>query len=217
MTSVVQRTLTECRPSPVRDIVTTDSALAAALEASASRHEHLCPRQVLGARIGIAGIEALALEAPTDKRVLVFIETDGCFADGIEAATGCSIGHRTLRLEDYGRVAATFVSVDDGRAVRVAPAPGIRERALLCEPLEQRRYYAQLRGYQTMPGSELLTVMPVTVRYDIAAMIGRKGTRVDCGSCGEEVINQRERLVAGVALCPACTRPAYYEEGPPQA
>jgi formylmethanofuran dehydrogenase subunit E len=198
----------------VRDIVTTDRVLADALAAAASRHEHLCPRQVLGARIGIVGIEALGLAAPAGKRVLVFVETDGCFADGIEAATGCSIGHRTLRLEDYGRVAATFVSVDDECAVRVAPAPGIREKAGLYEPLEQRRYYAQLRGYQRMPEAELLRVTPVTVRYDTAGLIGRKGTRVDCGACGEEVINQRERLVAGVALCPACAGPAYYQEGP---
>lgn len=71
------------------------------LERSASRHSHLCPRQILGARIGLAGAAALVLEAPReDKRLLVILETDGCFADGVEAATGCAVGHRTLRWDN---------------------------------------------------------------------------------------------------------------------
>jgi formylmethanofuran dehydrogenase subunit E len=82
------------------------------LEISAAQHRHLCPRQVLGARLGLAGAAALGLEAPRrDKRLLMIVETDGCFADGVAAATGCAMGHRTLRLADYGKSAATFVDV----------------------------------------------------------------------------------------------------------
>src|SRR5512141_395633 len=92
------------------------------LNTAASRHSHLCPRQVLGARIGLAGARAVGLEPPVrGKRLLVILETDGCFADGMEAATGCSVGHRTLRIEDYGKVAATFVNIRQGRVVRVTP------------------------------------------------------------------------------------------------
>jgi len=42
------------------------------LEISAARHNHLCPRQVLGVRIGLAGAQALGLEIPrSDKRLIV--------------------------------------------------------------------------------------------------------------------------------------------------
>src|SRR5512147_1692459 len=92
------------------------------LKISASRHTHLCPRQVLGARMGLAGARALGLDLPVHyKRLLVILETDGCFADGVEAATGCTVGHRTMRVEDYGKIAATFVDVQTGRAFRLAP------------------------------------------------------------------------------------------------
>ena len=37
------------------------------LQTSAARHDHLCPRQVLGVRMGLAGLEALGLNAPTTK------------------------------------------------------------------------------------------------------------------------------------------------------
>jgi formylmethanofuran dehydrogenase subunit E len=59
---------------------------------SASLHGHLCPRQVLGVRMGHAAVELLGLVVPrADKRLFVLVETDGCFADGISAATGCWI------------------------------------------------------------------------------------------------------------------------------
>ncbi|MCB9722404.1 MAG: formylmethanofuran dehydrogenase subunit E family protein, partial [Candidatus Omnitrophica bacterium] len=91
------------------------------LEKSVREHSHLCPRQILGVRIGIAGMNALGFdEPPAKKQLLVISETDGCFVDGIIAATDCTVGHRTLRVEDYGKVAATFVDAKTGRAVRVA-------------------------------------------------------------------------------------------------
>ena len=90
-------------------------------EISSRDHNHLCPRQILGVRLGLAGAAALVLEPPIkDKRLLVVTETDGCFVDGVTAATGCTVGHRTLRVEDYGKAAATFVDTHTGRAVRVA-------------------------------------------------------------------------------------------------
>ncbi len=187
------------------------SELQAILERSAERHRHLCPRQVLGARIGLAGAAALCLEVPRrDKRLLILVETDGCFADGIEAATGCSMGHRTLRLEDYGKIAATFVDVKSGRAVRVAPRPDVRERAWKYAPEETRRYFAQLQGYQRMPDEELLVVEPVTLATPVEVIVSRPGVRVNCDRCGEEIINEREIRMDGQVLCRGCVGPAYY-------
>jgi len=71
------------------------------LEISARDHNHLCPRQILGVRMGLLGMRALGFdEPPVKKRLLIITETDGCFADGLSAATGCTVSHRTLRVED---------------------------------------------------------------------------------------------------------------------
>jgi formylmethanofuran dehydrogenase subunit E len=84
-------------------------SLALILQQSAERHKHLCPRQVLGARMSLFAAEMLELELPgADKRLLVIAETDGCTVDGIIAATGCHVGGRALRILDFGKVAATF-------------------------------------------------------------------------------------------------------------
>src|SRR5512142_1649492 len=98
--------------------------LASLLEESASLHHHLCPRQVLGVRMGMLAGEILGLDLPQkDKRLLAIAETDGCAVDGISVSTGCWVGRRTLRIEDYGKVAATCVDTATGRAVRIWPQP----------------------------------------------------------------------------------------------
>jgi formylmethanofuran dehydrogenase subunit E len=181
------------------------------LEVTAARHSHLCPRQVLGVRMGMLASEVLGLELPQrDKRLLTIVETDGCFADGVEAATGCTVGHRTLRVEDYGKVAATFVAVKTGRAVRMAPRLDVRERACAYAPDEPRHYFAQLKAYQTMPDHELLSVEPVRLTTPVEAIISRAGVRANCEACGEEIINERGIIHEGSVLCQVCLGRAYY-------
>ncbi len=181
------------------------------LKKSAADHDHLCPRQVLGVRIGLAGLEALGFsEPPKKKRLMVICETDGCFVDGITSVTNCTVGHRTLRVEDYGKIAATFIDVQTKQTVRIAPHPQVRERAYAYVPQEKRHYFAQLAGYQIMPVEELLVFEPVTLLTPVDQIIGRLGVRVNCAVCGEEIINQREIIRNGMVLCRACAGESYY-------
>ncbi len=189
-----------------------DDPLARLLAASASRHSHLCPRQVLGVRIGLAGAAALGLEAPRrDKRMLVILETDGCFADGVAVATGCTLGHRTLRVEDYGKIAATFVDTESELAFRVAPQLDIRARAHQYVPGEPRHYFAQLLAYRRMPDPELLSFQPVSLKVSVQHILSRPGVRAVCEACGEEIINERWMIFGGRCLCKACATGGYYD------
>ena len=181
------------------------------LEISSSRHTHLCPRQVLGARIGIKGGQLLGLDLPRkDKRLLIILETDGCFADGVESATGCTLGHRTLRVEDYGKVAATFIDVKTNQAVRLVPKLDVRKRAFQYAADETRRYFAQLHAYQVMPDDELLEVTPVLMNVSVKDIISRAGVRVNCENCGEEILNEREILLNEQTFCRPCALGGYY-------
>lgn len=184
------------------------------LAISSAHHTHLCPRQILGARIGLAGASALGLELPrNDKRLLIIIETDGCFADGIEAATGCSVGHRTLRIEDYGKIAATCIDVKTEQTLRITPKLDSRQRALTYAPTESRHYFAQLQAYQTMPDDEILNFQPVRLRAPIQHTLSRAGVRINCEHCREEIINEREIISDGQSLCRACASDGYYYHG----
>ena len=176
----------------------------------ATMHKHLCPRQVLGVRMGQYAGELLRLELPQqDKRLYTFVETDGCFVDGVTVATGCSVGHRTLRLMDQGKVAATFVDMRSGKAVRIWPDAQCRARAESYAPAAPNRWRAQLEAYQIMPATELLSVCHVELLIDLKALIALPGIRVNCSKCGEEILNQREVIRDGHLLCLDCAGSGY--------
>ncbi len=181
------------------------------LDQSAERHrKHLCPRQVLGVRMGLYALELLGLERQNGKRLFAFVESDGCMTDGIGAATGCWWGSRTMYLIDYGKTAATFVNSVTGEAIRIRPSPAARQRASRYAPEAPDRWHAQLTGYQVMPIDELLEAERVQLRISLQSIISRHGLRVVCEECGEDVTNQRQVYREGRLLCRACAGDAYY-------
>ncbi len=189
------------------------SLLSDLLKQSSARHDHLCPRQVLGVRMGLAGLAAIGLEAPMPhKAALVFVESDGCFADGIEVASGATVGHRTLRVKDLGKIAAIFANVQNGKAVRLAPQLDVRERARRYAPDVKKKYYAQLRGYQIMPEAELFSFQEVLLEPSLEVIISRPGLRSRCDRCGEEISNARQVAAGDETLCASCAGAGYYRK-----
>jgi formylmethanofuran dehydrogenase subunit E len=189
----------------------TIQALDALLNASAALHDHLCPRQVLGVRMGLLAGQILEIDLPQrDKRLLTIVETDGCAADGIAVATNCWVGRRTLRVEDYGKVAATFVDTQTGRAIRIVPRRDARRIARAFAPDAGGKWECYLLGYQRIPAEELLAVQPVELRRPVDQLISRPDKQAVCERCGEEVINEREVVTAGSVLCRPCSGPSYY-------
>ena len=181
------------------------------LQISGDLHKHICPRQVLGVRMGMAAGRWLGLELPqTNKRLLTIVETDGCGADGISAATGCWVGRRTLRVVDFGKMAATFIDTRSETAVRITAHPNARQLAALVAPDAKNRWEAYLLGYQRLTDEQLLTIQPVALELSVEQLISRPGVRVNCTQCGEEIINERELMVGGEPWCRACTGERYY-------
>jgi len=180
------------------------------IEQLAQLHERFCPRQVLGARMGLYAGQLLGLDLPQkDKRLFTFVETDGCFSDGIAVATGCRVGARTLRVEDYGKIAATFVDTRSGIAIRVWPQPSARQAAQAFAPDAPSRWHAQRDGYQLMPAEQLLQVEDVVLTEALTEILGEDDVRVTCSVCGEEVIDKRELIVDGQVLCRGCAGSSY--------
>ncbi len=193
------------------EAMTTDRRLTDLLMASAQLHAHLCPRQVLGVRMSLLAGELLGLDLPQrDKRLVTIVETDGCAADGVAVAAGCWVGRRTLRVEDFGKVAATYTDSQTGRSVRVWPRPEARRLAGQFAPPTDDRWWAQLIGYQRMPDALLLAWRPVILRTPVEALISRPGLRATCAECGEEIMNEREVERDGLVLCRACAGQTYY-------
>ena len=191
--------------------MTTTSELDDLLTLSATHHHKICPRQVLGVRAGL--LAGLLLEIPLpqpDKRLLAISETDGCFVDGVSVATGCYVGRRTLRIEDYGKTAVTFVDTLTEQAIRVVPRVSAREQAWEYAPSARNKWEAQLIGYKYIPDELLFHWQWVQLTIPVKQIIGQAGKRVTCEACDEEVINQREVIHEGTTLCRSCASKSYF-------
>lgn len=191
--------------------ITTTSKLDDLLTLSATHHHKICPRQVLGVRAGLLAGHLLEIPLPQpDKRLLAIAETDGCFVDGLSAATGCYVGRRTLRIEDYGKTAVTFVDTLTEQAIRVAPRISAREQAWDYAPFAHNKWEAQLIGYKYIPDELLFHWQWVELTVPVKQIIGQAGKRAICEACGEEIINQREVMHEGTTLCRSCAGESYF-------
>jgi len=54
------------------------------------------------------------------ERLVTFVEIDRCATDAVAVVTGCRLGKRALKFRDWGKVAATFVDVNNGQGDPIA-------------------------------------------------------------------------------------------------
>jgi len=97
------------------------------LKRAEEAHGHLCPFLALGVRMGLLGVRELKAKGDNEElRVTVMLQNSApypCFKDGIQAATGCTIENKKLRLENSSGIAAKFELPSKGQVtVAVNPA-----------------------------------------------------------------------------------------------
>jgi len=178
-------------------------------------HGHLCAGQVLGARLAMLGLRELGIEDPIAerKRLVTYVEIDRCVTDTVALVAGCRLGKRALKFKDWGKVAATFVDLRTGRAIRIVAREDAKARAREMFPALEKEQ-AQQQAYRIMPDEELFNRQWVRVRVPLEDLPGFKGPRVVCAECGEGINFKREVAVSGRTLCRACAGERYYEPLP---
>jgi formylmethanofuran dehydrogenase subunit E len=177
------------------------------LNESSASHGHRCAGQVLGVRLAMAGCREVGIDEPKGcKKLVVLVEIDRCATDAIQAVTGCSLGKRTLKFLDYGKMAAIFVNTETQRAVRVLAKDNARELARLYAPGAATPGEAQKQAYAAMPEELLFSIQPARINIAEENMPGFRGVRVICASCGEGINLRREVRVGERTLCIPCAQ-----------
>ncbi|HWP58602.1 MAG TPA: molybdopterin-guanine dinucleotide biosynthesis protein B [Candidatus Acidoferrales bacterium] len=178
------------------------------LKESSSVHGHLCAGQVLGVRMAMAGCREVGIDEPKGcKKLIVYVEIDRCATDAIQAVTGCSLGKRTLKFLDYGKMAATFINIQSQQAVRVIARDDARDHVVSYVATDSlNRREAEKIAYGVMPEELLFRFQPVRIQIDAQDMPGARGSRVPCGECGEGINFKREVTIDGKALCIPCAQ-----------
>ena len=177
-------------------------------------HGHLCAGQVLGVRLAMVGLEKLGIEDPRGKdrkRLVTFVEIDRCATDAIGVVTGCRLGKRALKFRDWGKMAATFVDVTTGKAIRIAAKESSKALAHSMHPEIESRNQQQMLAYREMAEDDLFTKQWVKVELPAEEFPGYKGDRIVCAECGEGINFRREVVRDGKVLCRACSGDRYYQ------
>ncbi len=183
------------------------------LEEATRIHGHVCAGQVIGVRMCMLALALLEIDDPKGgdrKKLYVFVEIDRCATDAIQTVTGCSLGKRSMTWVDHGVMAATFVNLESGAAVRVTALEESRELSKkYCNDISDK-YARQLEAYKIMPEEELFRVESVSVDIPEENLPGRPLKRVKCDKCSDWVQDKRDVLVEGQILCRSCAHGRYY-------
>jgi formylmethanofuran dehydrogenase subunit E len=177
-------------------------------------HGHLCAGQVLGVRMAMLGLEKLAIDDPRGKdrkRLITFVEIDRCATDAVGVVTGCRLGKRALKFRDWGKMAATFVDVSSGKAIRIAAKESSKDFARQMHPEIENKNQQQMLAYREMRDEDLFSTQWVKVDLPPEEFPGYKGERIVCESCGEGVNFHREVRRGSETLCRACAGERYYQ------
>jgi formylmethanofuran dehydrogenase subunit E len=177
-------------------------------------HGHLCAGQVLGVRLAMLGLAMLGIEDPHKKdrkRLVTFVEIDRCATDAVAVVTGCRLGKRALKFRDWGKMAATFVEVSTGKAVRIAAKESSKTLACQMHPELESKNQQQMLAYREISDDDLFTMQTVKVELPPEEFPGYKGERIVCETCGEGINFRREVRHEGKVLCRGCAGESYYE------
>ena len=160
------------------------------LEQAEGAHGHLCAGQILGVRLAMLGCSRLGIDDPRGadrKRLVTFVEIDRCATDAIAVVTGCRLGKRALKFRDWGKMAATFIDVSTGKAIRIAARESSKALAREMYPGIENKNQQQMKAYREMRDSDLFEEQWVQVDLPPREFPGYKSGRIACAVCGEGI------------------------------
>ncbi len=180
------------------------------LKMAENAHGHLCAGQILGVRMAMLGCRRLGIEEPRGrdrKRLVTFIEIDRCATDAIGVVTGCRLGKRALKFRDWGKMAATFIDLPSGRAVRIAARESSKALAKSMHPELENKNQQQMLAYREMDDADLFAEQWVEVELPPREFPGYKSDRLACAVCGEGINYDRFIERDDQRLCHGCAEP----------
>ncbi len=184
-------------------------------------HGHICWASAAGVRGGIAALKKLGVERAKNSSDLHCILEIGdnhgaqCFADGVQFATGCTLGKHCIEKTGWGKLAFTLIDKMGEKAVRVSYYPGrhkmiaesafMKKRAAGIPPSEipEEEAWDMVKIIWEAPEEEVLKIGEVEDYpwEDYGEIMGL----VPCDNCGELVARPYLRVVGTKHMCIPCS------------
>ncbi|UNC93001.1 FmdE family protein [Candidatus Contubernalis alkaliaceticus] len=183
-------------------------------------HGHVCPGLAYGYRAAMEYLKRMEAGPSKDEEVVAIVETDNCGVDAIQVLTSCTFGKGNLIFKDYGKNVFTFASRDTQEGLRISLKHGAMEKVApegwkeLREKLfsggevkeEERQLFKKHHAELTqiilnVPVEEIFEIKTVKVDLPFKAKLFDS---VQCGFCGEGIMEPRARVKEGKFACPEC-------------
>lgn len=189
-------------------------------------HGHVCPFLVLGLRaseiaMSKLGISKIGLSESIKEDVIAIVEANNCLSDGVQVATGCTLGNNSLIYIDTGKNAVTMFRRGSKRGVRVyIDADRIRQkyfdpratelfRKVIVERKGSPEEIEELDKIWEETGMKLASIPEedfVIQEVEIVDELERAPIfdNVRCSRCGELVMASKAVYVNGEPFCASC-------------
>lgn len=183
-------------------------------------HGHRCWASVAGVRVGLAALRALGVKRAGGTQLFTIIEIGEdhggmCFGDGVQYATGCTLGKGNIQKQPFGKLAVTVIDKATDRAVRVCYKPTLQSRIAESAFMEQRGMGIspdEISEADQMelvdlvwdaPEDDMLTVGPIFEYHKnwLPEVMGFK----KCDACGELAAHAYLRAVGTKLVCIPCS------------
>ncbi len=196
---------------------------------TAEIHGHYCPGSALGV---MASIHALSLlgDAVTSsdglENLMAIVEINACFADGVQAVSGCTLGNNALIYRDLGKHAVTLIIRGNDTGVRVCARPDFRETIgrlvpafyPLMEKVIKNRVHTKddEKRFKNTAREAAFTL----IKQDFEDIFSADRVRVDlpgyapivdsiiCQNCGEQLMSTK---AAPNGTCLTCSGEQYFQ------
>ncbi len=183
-------------------------------------HGHKCPAMPMGLRAAQAAMEALGVERAPDGQLMALIEIDEdhcatCFADGIQVATGCTLGKGNIRKLHYGKWGVTLIDKKNQKAVRVAPKAEAMARNKESAFMALRKAgtpASQVPAEIADPLVEMVSNAPAEMLLNLGPVQDYPWSEaphtfdsVVCAVCGEMTVERNARVKDGQIVCQPCS------------
>jgi formylmethanofuran dehydrogenase subunit E len=185
-------------------------------------HGHICWASAMGVRAGMVALRELGVNRTGSSGELHCIVEIGdnhgaqCFVDGVQYATGCTLGKGNISKAGWGKLAITLIDKKKEKAVRVTYRPGrhkmvsessfMRKRGMGIPPTEipPEEAWEMVDILWEAPESEVLGIGEVT-HYDWGDDFGEILGIQACSNCGEMVSKVYLRSVGKELMCIPCS------------
>ena len=133
-------------------------------------HGHLGPSVVAGARMGMIGLRAVKAKGYFDVEVTcegpLAKPPQSCFLDGVQVATGATLGKRTLQWVQTDRLTVRIKNTGTGKTAVLRPTPALLELLASFKPdaiaghghRDDEQLEAIARKIAAMPDKEIAVV-----------------------------------------------------------